>query len=908
MRDAAEASDAARAIWARYPGFFRLVALRAAHPALADMSDAALVARLLDPANLAPENPNPLFDAVHVARQVTGGTASNPILGFLTDPRLAGLWPHPLFCPAAYRHHRRAEGASVARLVELALEDMDAGLLRGFHPMVDVEYLASLCGRAPDGTLLADLFAPGFPALSPHPLVDPDHVAATTGRAFASLGEFLEHYRIGDQDLATHPLIDPEHYRRTLGITDPAFRSTWHYLSDPDPVSPHPLVDHDHYCTAIRARTGETPRRPLEHYLARNGALQTSLTPWFSESSYRRKTGVAADGLVDYLRGGCRHLSPHPLVSLAAFDRLAPAGWTAADNPATRLATGQGAIPRDALALIDTDFVRARIGPPDLSDEDARRAYLSVGYPEGQPCNTLFSHDLVERLAGAPNALARPFLAYLDHGLHRRPRVLVVLDRTEATPEATAWLHLMQAMSGEDRIEFVVAARRAGNLNVAFAQVAHVFYLVNDLDEVIAERQLPARMERLKAVLADNYPLLTICAFDGEASLSDAVACHMPSPLRWPGAAGAVDPRGGGLWCAPPVPAAGALPTRAEARAWLGLGDGVRLVVGAGPLTFDAGIEAFAHLAARLVEDGCPTESLRFLWLGEGARHPNTAHFYALHSLRMIGADRLFEVRPTTDLARCLAGADAFVCLTDDPQTRQGLLSAIAAGIPVIASTDEWVTDHAPEVETAAARDREGLARALVACLEDPDVARLQAAMARDALFERHAPHRMRDWLGQHLRQAGLALGLHLDPPSSQGRRCHVLGSGTLPGDLVAGDVVIWTGPDHAPALHALPPGCGVYRAAGNPAGPGPRLQRCAASGRWDQLVLTGDPGRMTEADLAGWPLRIWRLGDDPAGADALGDLGRAFDRIEVGAAFLGEYCARHPDLAGRIAPLAEAR
>jgi len=195
---------------------------------LANLPVATLVGRLLDPDNHAPENPNPLFDAAYVVQHGPRDRSFNPILAVLTDPRLAGLWPHPLFCPAAYRQHRRAEGASLVRLLAMALEDLDEGLLRGFHPMVDIDHLARICSRASDRAFLVDLFNPGFPTASPHPRVEPGHVAATTGLEFATLGGFLDHYRRGDRDLATQPLIDPDHYRQTLGVTDPGLRSTWH--------------------------------------------------------------------------------------------------------------------------------------------------------------------------------------------------------------------------------------------------------------------------------------------------------------------------------------------------------------------------------------------------------------------------------------------------------------------------------------------------------------------------------------------------------------------------------------------------------------------------------------------------------------------------------------------------------
>ena len=155
--------------------------VRRQFPEDAGATDEELLARLLDPANPAPANPNALFDCTWYAERARIAGA-NPILHYLNAPD--PLSPHPLIDNACYRERLWAERQEIAaRPLEHFLADED------------------------------DL------PIDPSPYFWGEAYAAAAGSPTGGLRGYLER---GSADESPHPMIDMAAFRSHFGTVDGA--------------------------------------------------------------------------------------------------------------------------------------------------------------------------------------------------------------------------------------------------------------------------------------------------------------------------------------------------------------------------------------------------------------------------------------------------------------------------------------------------------------------------------------------------------------------------------------------------------------------------------------------------------------------------------------------------------------
>jgi glycosyltransferase involved in cell wall biosynthesis len=144
--------------------------------------------------------------------------------------------------------------------------------------------------------------------------------------------------------------------------------------------------------------------------------------------------------------------------------------------------------------------------------------------------------------------------------------------------------------------------------------------------------------------------------------------------------------------------------------------------------------------AAALLSPACP--ELRFVIVGDGSRR---AELELL--ARIKGVDRVFEfLGHREDVPELLAGADVFVLPSRSEAFPNGVIEAMAAGLPVIASAVGGIPDLVDPGHTGILvppLDAEALAAALRSLRADPARAHAIGAAARCEVLARYSFDRM---------------------------------------------------------------------------------------------------------------------------------------------------------------------
>ena len=658
-----------------------------------------LVAALMDPATANPPNPNPIFDVRTYARAagLAGGQRINPVHHYLTTGQFSALSPNRFFDPEYFR--ARNLGAHQARVsdVERALGRMKAGLLR-VHPMIDIRMMAQDLARKPDQDFLTDLFRDGLGRVDPNPLFDLDHYEAASGRAFATLGAALDHYYSPQRSEDTSALFDAAFYLAELGKgadqgrVVPERRYLHHYLANEPVVDVHPMLNGANYRGAVRRLTGEVVARPMEHYIRVGEAMGIAPGPFFDVAHYAAASGERRDLLKHYLTGGHLDHLAHP-----ALDET---GARTGTPPALEMARAQRSGRPFSVPIVDHARYLRLFPAVEASKESAGLHFLRLGFREAFTPNGLISIPYVatserRRAMTAKEAV----VSYVERGMQRRRRVLIVLRDLEDRVVTQSWLAVLETQSAQSDTEFLVLTEGGGALTDRFRLVSHVM-LVGDGKTLLDDPTMANQVNRFLYLLTPNPPELAIVEFGRETrpahlianagipliTLADRSASTL-EPLRLLALANrservvasteatqdwlvadlgvAADRISPGATFVPSAPGRGRLRRRRALLAELGVPAGAFVVAGAGDLTFETGLDRFGLLAKALTDllppEGAPGSEVHFIWAGEGETWPDTPYFYARHQMRLAGRLHRMHLLPAARQQDLRAAADLFV-------------------------------------------------------------------------------------------------------------------------------------------------------------------------------------------------------------------------------------------------------
>jgi hypothetical protein len=665
--------------------------LAASHPG---RDPEALVAALLDPANPTPPNPNPIFDVKFYARVagLAGGQRINPVHHYLTTGQFSDLSPNRFFDPDYFRSHNRGARQAGVSDVEAALARMTAGLLR-VHPMLDIRMMAQDLGRKPDRALLADLFRDGLGRVDPNPLFDIDHYEAATGRAFATLGAALDHYYSPQRSEDTSVLFDADFYLAELAKAAaedrpvPERRFLHHYLAGEATVDVHPMLHGGNYRGAVRRLTGEVVARPMEHYIRIGEAMGIAPGPFFDVSHYAAASGESRNLLKHYLKDGYLTHLAHP-----ALDDL---GARISGPPALEMARAQRAGRPFSVPIVDPARYLRLFPAVENSKENPGLHYLRVGFREAFSPNGLISVPYVatsERRRALTGKEA--VVGYVERGMQRRRRVLIVLRDLDDRVVTQSWLAVLETQSGQSDTEFLVLTEGVGALFDRFRLVAHVM-AIGDGKTPLDDAAMANQVGRFLQLLTPNPPELAIIEFGKETRPAHLIAnAGIPIVTLADRSASALEPRrllallnrservlastaatqdwlvadlglpaeriSLGATFVPSSPGRGRLRRRRALLAELGLPASAFVVAGVGDLTFERGMDRFG-LLAKILSDMVPDAPLHFIWAGEGQTWPDTPYFYALHHMRLAGRLQQMHLLPAARQHELRAAADLFV-------------------------------------------------------------------------------------------------------------------------------------------------------------------------------------------------------------------------------------------------------
>jgi hypothetical protein len=154
------------------------------------------------------------------------------------------------------------------------------------HPLIDVNWIAGSTGQNPQTALRSYLRHGRHTELRPTPLFDVNYYRKTAG--LSASADALSHYLLYGHasGLSPHPLFDPVHYSSQLPrVARRDIDPFLHYTIHPFELDPHPLFSNEHYLRQhpeLRA----LGISPLVHYLECGSREKTSPHWSFSGSAY----------------------------------------------------------------------------------------------------------------------------------------------------------------------------------------------------------------------------------------------------------------------------------------------------------------------------------------------------------------------------------------------------------------------------------------------------------------------------------------------------------------------------------------------------------------------------------------------------------------------------------------------
>ena len=704
--------------------FFDFAFIRLNSPSFSKMSDSEIAEQILAPQNENPPRPNLIFDPVFYAANIEQGELKNPILHYLSIGAVLRADPNAMFDAIYYENQNFRGDIPEKTPVETALQTITAGL-DNFHPFLDVDTCEKTIGRKLAVDDYYQIFSGNFQASSVHPLIDFAHYSKQIDHDVIDISAFVESYWREGRNASPHILFDPLFYARQQGTQNAEFPAFYHYLTSTKPKVPHPLIDAGFYAANL-VELGQSPgARPLEHWLKVGAALAVSPSPYFATEFYENHSGVTTNSLLHYIETGHRHFSPHPLISLKAWQKLCRQTDRKSDVLASVLADGDPEALAACLIGFDPRYYGHRSKIPGMDWTVLARHYLMHNFGTGELPNGLWSRAYIERIDAEISSGKRDnftsLLTYLAEEGPMRPRLCFFFKTLDDSPEMQVWLKLLGGLSCNQSIEIIVLAENGGPLELDFKRCAHVWIMSVANLKVQTYENIRERFEHFLCVLGENLPVLAVFAGDRplpflawfEESGVKTAALMSPKILRlderdlkilmstvsypifnskalqermWNFSKRPLQINPGyliNIQKSLSMTELGRQVARRNLYEMFDLSVSSRIVLGSGPLDLAHGLDLFGAVAASFCRN-IAARDIYFLWVGSGPRHANTPMFYAQHQMRVEGFEDHFLVPEGLDLDVALGGADAYLCCARDPVYQEGILSAKAAGLGAV--------------------------------------------------------------------------------------------------------------------------------------------------------------------------------------------------------------------------------
>ena len=241
-------------------------------------------------------DPSPLFSMRFYleAHRDVAEAGANPLGHFLSAGGPENRQPHPLVAPRWLRSVLPGPFPFDNPLLGLLLNRQGIGP----RPMFDIAHMARLLGLpadAPVDTVLSAWFIrPPVDRPDPSPLFDMAWARARIG-AGPEVDVVTLYCRDSGTKISPHPLVDTQHMLekwRAVHDKPPEFTVLDHALlcERPEEVTTSPLLDTAHYRAQLDAG-GTGGLVPLQHYLTEGAALGLDPNRWFDGKLYQSRYG-----------------------------------------------------------------------------------------------------------------------------------------------------------------------------------------------------------------------------------------------------------------------------------------------------------------------------------------------------------------------------------------------------------------------------------------------------------------------------------------------------------------------------------------------------------------------------------------------------------------------------------------
>ena len=708
----------------KYPGFFDLDFVRRTVSKTQEMSDAQLLATMLDPKNTSPHNPNCIFDGkfyrkTYLTKKQDKG--ENPILHYLAHGVLEGAKPNLLFEPAFFRKNAGTSANQFPTLVEYAL-DCTQETIPSFHPFIDVQYLSRTLNEKGHENFLEAIFLGELKDVNPHPIFDLAFINQHADKKISTVREAIIFYWQSGQDISTHILFNIEFYKSHFGPEVDIVHSVYHYLVSDHPQSPHPLFDPEFYKERACRFLGRAPSRGFEHFLTQGQEQGIDPSPYFDLKYYRAQSECGLEALQHFVSEGYKRFSAHPMIKLedpTLFERTygesGPLiGKAFVNNPKS--------IPLSATPDFAPHFFAKKLNDQTSDDNELRETYLRDHYFKNMPSNGLLSPRYIAQCGQiTTEECDDPLRHYFRSALHKRQRILIALENLEDNLQNRAWLSLLESQINNLEMEFILVALKGGGLRPNFANIAHIWVLAGRVQDTPSLEVVMESGRLLARNLLSNAPCVAFVEANTNALLLPALSVISTKKIVF-GGSGMMNLQTEDLdhislfadkvLCErerekthleerlksqPSFVEAGfkpALPTsfqstgnkenKRDIRTSLDLPEDAIIVLASGAMELENGIDIFGALAAKYCSHQNSLDHVHFIWHGNGPKHPNSPWFYAQYFVEIAAGKGRIQSTEKISLDEMIANADVYFDHPRDGSTGDGAEKAKAAGLAVM--------------------------------------------------------------------------------------------------------------------------------------------------------------------------------------------------------------------------------
>lgn len=684
-----------------------------------------------------------------------------------------GYSPTALFDPSYYKNQLAREIGIEPAAGDLFEHYVTVGWQKGLSPhrLFDTNFYINQVTLSERICPLIHYLVKGWKTnASPHPLFDAEYYNYIEGDLDEAA---LVHYIKRELPDGTPHFLFSDSYYTKHAKENSRLRKPGCYTGGPPLVHyvthgeragipPHPLFDVQHYQAAVekwrrRSTRSNLPHEPtqhlgLTHYCKFGSRENLSPSPflWLDHLREQLRLPINENPIRAYFLGGFRTASPHPALDLEHY--VANAADLPPDLPSIlhllavqkQHRTSPNPIFDPETYLAENEDVRSHDLCPILH-------FLEYGWRELRRPNALFSPRYAHATAArAEKGFPYPVASYFGLKRYRKPAILFLGHDASRTGAPQILLRLIRDISDDDRYECYTILGAGGPLTDEFSRYSHCYVMRHAdrgfLDWYTHSSGFKKEIDRLDDVLRGVDVIGVVCNSLESRHLADylsrcgygplttliheAADAYYTRPIQDIISASqeVIFPSRYTLErtqkkCLLPVDSVHILPqgllvdgfgtgsriaAQKRVARELRLPDGCRIVLGCGTVNRRKGIDLFVEAAIRVLRKQ-KHDDVRFIWVGDGPAHYDSAYWWASRQIEEAElGDFIKIIGEREDTEPYFLAADLFLLTSRIDPMPCVVHEAMASGLPIVAiagnsGAAEYAEGACIEVEEDAA-------------------------------------------------------------------------------------------------------------------------------------------------------------------------------------------------------------